>query len=262
MVDSTEEIASEAACLEEQVRRMNAIGCHGMSPSRLVNDMAGNRAGAARAAETFIELRPLLFSIAYRMLGSAAEAEDVVQHAFLRWHRTTTEGAEVDSAKSYLAATVTRLAIDQLRRAKTRRETYVGPWLPDPLVAGTEEDVAEQAEMADSLSMAFLVLLEDLKPVGTGGVPAPRGLRVRLPGDRGDRPEERGELPAGLRPRARADRGGDASVRSVGRGGRRARAAVLRSMRATFLIGLFEQGRAIGARLELARVNGQPGALA
>ena len=133
--------------------------------ARLVNDMAGNRAGAARAAETFIELRPLLFSIAYRMLGSVAEAEDVVQDAFLRWNRATTEGAEVDSAKSYLAATVTRLAIDQLRRAKTRRETYVGPWLPDPLVAGTEEDVAEQAEMADSLSMAFFVLLEGLKPV-------------------------------------------------------------------------------------------------
>ena len=84
--------------------------------------MAGNGPGADRADETFVELRPLLFSIAYRMLGSVAEAEDVVQDAFLRWHRATTEGTEVDSAKSYLATMVTRLAIDHLRRAKTCRQ--------------------------------------------------------------------------------------------------------------------------------------------
>jgi RNA polymerase sigma-70 factor, ECF subfamily len=97
-----------------------------------MSDMTGNGAGVVRADEEFVELRPLLFSIAYRMLGSITEAEDMVQDAFLRWRRAAEEGAEVDSAKSYLAATVTRLAIDHLRRAKARRETYVGPWLPEP----------------------------------------------------------------------------------------------------------------------------------
>jgi RNA polymerase sigma-70 factor, ECF subfamily len=117
------------------------------------------------AGRVHAELRPLLFSIAYRMLGSVAEAEDVVQEAFLRWHRALEGGTEVESAKSYLAAVTTRLAIDHLRAARTRRESYVGPWLPEPLVAEKEADVAQHAEMADSLSMAFLLLLESLSPV-------------------------------------------------------------------------------------------------
>jgi RNA polymerase sigma-70 factor (ECF subfamily) len=117
------------------------------------------------AGEVHTALRPLLFSIAYRMLGSVAEAEDVVQEAFLRWHRALAGGTEVQSPKAYLAAVTTRLAIDQLRAARTRRESYVGPWLPEPLVAETEADVARHAEMADSLSMAFLVLLESLSPL-------------------------------------------------------------------------------------------------
>jgi RNA polymerase sigma-70 factor (ECF subfamily) len=117
------------------------------------------------AGEVHAELRPLLFSIAYRMLGSIAEAEDVVQEAFLRWHRALTGGTEVDSPKAYLATVTTRLAIDQLRASRTRRESYLGPWLPEPLVAGTEVDVARHAEMADSLSMAFLIVLESLSPV-------------------------------------------------------------------------------------------------
>jgi RNA polymerase sigma-70 factor, ECF subfamily len=105
------------------------------------------------------ELRPYLFAIAYRMLGSVAEAEDVVQEAFLRYHEA---GVEPESPKSYLATVTTRLAIDQLRSARSRREVYPGEWLPEPLV---EDEAARHAETADSLSLAFLHLLEKLSPV-------------------------------------------------------------------------------------------------
>jgi RNA polymerase sigma-70 factor (TIGR02957 family) len=111
------------------------------------------------------ELRPLLFSIAYRMLGSVGDAEDVVQEAFLRAERAEAEGVEIASRRAFLTTVATRLAIDQLRSARARRETYVGPWLPEPLLTSTEPDAAEHAEMADSLSMSFLVLLETLSPV-------------------------------------------------------------------------------------------------
>ncbi len=112
----------------------------------------------------YSELRPLMMSIAYRMLGSVAEAEDVVQEAFIRLRQTTGGGTVVASPKAFLATVTTRLAIDQLRSARIRREAYVGPWLPEPLVADSAPDVAEVAEMSDSLSMAFLVLLESLSP--------------------------------------------------------------------------------------------------
>jgi RNA polymerase sigma-70 factor, ECF subfamily len=112
----------------------------------------------------YAELRPLMISIAYRMLGSVSEAEDLVQEAFIRLRRAVDDGTAVESPKAYLATVTTRLAIDQLRSARARRETYVGPWLPEPLVTGTEPDVAELVEMSDSLSMAFLVLLESLSP--------------------------------------------------------------------------------------------------
>jgi RNA polymerase sigma-70 factor (ECF subfamily) len=111
------------------------------------------------------ELRPLLLSIAYRMVGSVAEAEDLVQDAYLRFHRAVEGGEVVESPKAYLSSIVTRLAIDHLRSARVRREQYVGPWLPEPLVTDDAPDPAEQAETADSLSMAFLVLLETLSPV-------------------------------------------------------------------------------------------------
>src|SRR5256714_8033158 len=111
------------------------------------------------------ELRPLMFSIAYRMLGSAAEAEDIVQEAFLRFHRASEEGEEVESPRAWLSAVVTRLSIDHLRSARVRRERYVGTWLPEPLVTSQEPDPAGHAETADSLSLAFLVLLERLSPV-------------------------------------------------------------------------------------------------
>ncbi|HEV8563652.1 MAG TPA: RNA polymerase sigma-70 factor [Actinomycetota bacterium] len=115
--------------------------------------------------ELYEELRPLLFSIAYRMLGSATEAEDVVQEAFLRFHRESQRGVEVESPKAYLSAVTTRISIDQLRSARVRRESYVGTWLPEPLLTDTESDASRHAETADSLSLGFLVLLESLSPV-------------------------------------------------------------------------------------------------
>src|SRR5919198_618492 len=117
------------------------------------------------SAEAHEELRPLLFSIAYRMIGSVAEAEDVVQEAFLRFHQATLAGTEVENPKAYLSSVTTRLAIDHLRSARARRERYVGPWLPEPLITDEESEVERHAETADSLSMAFLLLLERLSPV-------------------------------------------------------------------------------------------------
>jgi RNA polymerase sigma-70 factor (ECF subfamily) len=114
--------------------------------------------------ELFGDLRPLLFSIAYRMLGSVGEAEDSVQEAFIRFHRAREDGERVESPKAWLSTVVTRLSIDQLRSARARREQYVGAWLPEPLLTD-EADASAHAEMADSLSLAFLVLLERLSPV-------------------------------------------------------------------------------------------------
>src|SRR5688572_28751543 len=98
------------------------------------------------------------------MLGSASEAEDVVQEGLLRLHRALEGGERLESPRAYLSTVVTRLAIDQLRSARVRRETYVGEWLPEPLVTDSGADPARQAELADSLSLAFLVLLESLSP--------------------------------------------------------------------------------------------------
>lgn len=110
--------------------------------------------------DDFEEHRSLLLGIAYRMLGTVADAEDVVQESYLRWcNRPDTE---VESAKAYLVAVVVRLCIDELRSARARRVTYMGPWLPEPIVV--DADPAWSAELADSLSMAFLVLLERLSP--------------------------------------------------------------------------------------------------
>jgi len=132
-------------------------------------------------ARLFEELRSVGFAVAYRMLGSVSEAEDIVQEAFLRLHRRLAEGERIDSPRAYLATVVTRLCIDHLRSARARRETYVEA-LPEPLVgepgaaapliagsgaAGIADaggDPASRAEMADSLSLAFLVLLESLSP--------------------------------------------------------------------------------------------------
>lgn len=132
-------------------------------------------------ARLFEELRPVGFAVAYRMLGRVSEAEDIVQEAFLRLHHTLADGERIESPRAYLATVVTRLCIDHLRSARTRRESYVEA-LPEPLVgepgaavalvpargpagvAGAGGDPASHAEMADSLSLAFLVLLESLSP--------------------------------------------------------------------------------------------------
>jgi len=111
------------------------------------------------------ELRPLMFSIAYRMTGSVGDAEDIVQEAVIRTYRAASGGTLVESPKAFVTTTTTRLAIDHLRSARVRRESYVGTWLPEPLVTDPEPGPAERAEMADSLSLAFLVLLESLSPV-------------------------------------------------------------------------------------------------
>jgi RNA polymerase sigma-70 factor (TIGR02957 family) len=111
--------------------------------------------------EEFQALRPLLFSIAYRVLGSVGEAEDAVQETWLRYEATPTEPRSV---KAYLSTTVTRIAIDVLRSARVRREQYVGDWLPEPLLDDPYEDPARAAELADSVSTAALLLLERLSP--------------------------------------------------------------------------------------------------
>ncbi|NUP24090.1 MAG: RNA polymerase sigma-70 factor [Streptomyces sp.] len=112
--------------------------------------------------EEFEELRPLLFAIAYRVLGSVSEAEDAVQESWLRYETSPTRPA---SPKAFLSAVVTRISIDVLRSARVRRETYVGQWLPEPLLSDPYEDPARSAELADSVSMAALLLLERLSPL-------------------------------------------------------------------------------------------------
>jgi RNA polymerase sigma-70 factor, ECF subfamily len=117
-------------------------------------------------SDAYVELRPLVFSIAYRMLASVSEAEDIVQEAFLRYHRTLSEGTQVESPRAFLSTVTTRLSIDHGRSARARRETYVGEWLPEPLLTDpSAPDPARHAEDADSLSMAFLLVLERLSPV-------------------------------------------------------------------------------------------------
>jgi RNA polymerase sigma-70 factor (TIGR02957 family) len=110
------------------------------------------------------ELRPRAFAVAYRMLGSVSEAEDIVQEALLRLHLMLERGERIESPRAYVSTIVTRLCIDQLRSARVRHESYVGEWLPEPLVDDGRSDPADNAELADSLSLAFLVLLESLTP--------------------------------------------------------------------------------------------------
>ena len=123
--------------------------------------------------ESFERLRPLLFAIAYRMLASVSDAEDVLQETYLRWRRAVDDGVEIASLKAYLSTVVTRLTMDHLRSAHVRREEYVGLWLPEPLPTGAPgelglaraADPLARAELADSVSMAFLLVLERLSPI-------------------------------------------------------------------------------------------------
>src|SRR5829696_6872162 len=210
--------------------------------------------------DAYQELRPLLFSIAYRMVGSASEAEDLVQEAYLRFHRAVTGGAEVASPKAYLSAVTTRLAIDHLRSARVRRERYVGDWLPEPLVTGEAADPAAHAETADSLSLAFLVLLERLSPVQRAvfllhevfGYPYAEiaGLvgRSFAAIDQGDTEGLVGMLAT------------DAVLHGDGGGKAPALAGPLHGAEriARFLVGLARRGRVAGIGYAPAEINGHP----
>jgi RNA polymerase sigma-70 factor, ECF subfamily len=250
--------------------------------------------------DAYRELRPLLFSIAYRMVGSVSEAEDVVQEAFLRFHRATRESVEVESPKAYLSTVTTRLAIDHLRSARVRRERYVGAWLPEPLATDPEADAARHAETADSLSMAFLVLLERLSPVeravfllhevfGYGyaeiagvvgksedncrqiAARARRHVEARRPRFEASR-RQREEL--ARRFFAAVEQGdteglvgllaADAVMYGDGGGKAPALASPLHGAQrvARYLLGLARQARVIGVGLRPAEVNGQLGAMA
>lgn len=110
----------------------------------------------------FGEYKPLLFSIAYRMLGTVMDAEDMVQETFIRWQNCNQ--TQIESPKAWLSTVVTRLCINHLKSARVQRETYIGPWLPEPLIAGLSVEPSENAKLSDSLSLAFLVLLESLTP--------------------------------------------------------------------------------------------------
>jgi RNA polymerase sigma-70 factor, ECF subfamily len=250
--------------------------------------------------DAYRELRPLLFSIAYRMVGSVSEAEDLVQEAFLRLHRALADGAEIASPKAYLSAVTTRLAIDHLRSARVRRERYVGAWLPEPLVTGAEADPASHAETADSLSLAFLVLLERLSPLQRAvfllhevfgyGYAEIAGLVGRSEDNcRQIAARARRHVEAG-RPRFESSRRqreelarrffaaveqGDTEglvglladdVVMYGDGGGKAPALATPVHGATrvarFLVGLARRGAAAGIRIRPAEVNGHPGLLA
>ncbi|MBI0381981.1 RNA polymerase sigma-70 factor [Streptomyces albiflaviniger] len=246
--------------------------------------------------EEFEELRPLLFSIAYRILGSVSEAEDAVQETWLRFDGSATRPT---SAKAYLSAMVTRVSIDVLRSARVRREEYVGPWFPEPLLSDPYQDPARAVELADSVSMAALLLLERLSPLERAVfvlrevfafgfdeiataverseaacrqllVRARRHMRDGRPRFAADR-RERQELATrffdalkdgdvgGLRKLLAAD------VRLVGDGGGKApqlaRAVMGAENVARLLGGVFPWLLRIDVSLEPREVNGQPGAI-
>src|SRR5918998_1467329 len=125
---------------------------------------AGARSGMTDRERLLDELRPASFAIAYRMLGSVSEAEDVVQEALLRVHRALDAGERIASPRAFVPTVTPRLAINELRPARARRERYVGEWLPEPIVTDGQDDPARHAETADSLSLAMLTLLESLSP--------------------------------------------------------------------------------------------------
>jgi RNA polymerase sigma-70 factor, ECF subfamily len=246
--------------------------------------------------EEFEDLRPLLFSIAYRILASVSEAEDAVQETWLRYEAASTQPV---SAKAYLSAAVTRISIDVLRSARVRREQYVGEWFPEPLLTDPYEDPGRSAELADSVSMAALLLLERLSPleravfvlrevfgfsfpeiasaVGRSeaacrqlAVRARRHMDAQRPRFEADR-REREKLAAqffdalregdveGLRELLAAD------VQAVGDAGGKApalaRAVVGADKVARVLISIFPRLVSIDVTLERHDVNGQPGAI-
>jgi RNA polymerase sigma-70 factor (ECF subfamily) len=249
----------------------------------------------AQLEHLYRDLRRYSFSIAYRMLGSVAEAEDVVQETFIRLSRARTE--EIESPKAYVATVTTRLAIDTLRSARAQREQYFGPWLPEPLVADESTPDAE-LELADSLAMAFLVVLEKLTPmeravfllhdvfdydyaeisrvVGKSEANC-RQLASRARRhitDAKPRFETSREAREALADRffAAAQDGDMEGLMSLladdatmygdggGKGTASPRPTVGAEKVARFLYAIFERGRRIGGQLERVQVNGQPGA--
>jgi RNA polymerase sigma-70 factor (ECF subfamily) len=248
--------------------------------------------------------RPLLFSIAYGMTGSVGDAEDIVQDAFLGLTRARQAGTTVADPKAYLTTAVTRLGINYLGSARVRRETYVGDWLPEPVVVPAgEPGPAEHAELADSLSMAFLVLLEALTPVERAvfmlrevfGYGYPEVARITgktevncrqifararqhiaaggQARDLAPPPARRAEGEELARRFFEAASGGDLDallgmlapdVVLHGDGGGKAQVvgSLAGRQRVTrLLVSLFRRGRAVGASIRLAWVNGQPGAV-
>lgn len=119
--------------------------------------------GEEQKIEVFKKHRARLFGIAYRMLGTHAEAEDIVQESYIKWHEANEN--EIENAEAWLVTIATRLSIDRLRKASRERETYIGPWLPEPIIASDALSPQEELELASNLSMAFMVLLERLSPV-------------------------------------------------------------------------------------------------
>ena len=249
--------------------------------------------------DSFAPLRPLVFSIAYRMLGSVAEAEDIAQETLLRAHRQAAEGTDVVSPKAYITSIAMRLAIDHLRLARVRRETYVGPWLPEPLLVDESADVARAAELSDSLSMAFLVLLERLAPVeravfllrevfdydyaeiaGVVGksedncrqilTRARRRVAVERPRFEASRAARDALAERFFAAAQEGDLDGlvemlAADAVFTGDGGGKATAFPRpidgRDRVAKLVAGIFRKARAVGVRFEAAQINGQPGAL-
>jgi RNA polymerase sigma-70 factor (ECF subfamily) len=116
-----------------------------------------------KKVEIFKRHRARLFGIAYRMLGTHAESEDILQEAYIKWHQADAE--RIETPEAWLVTVVTRLSIDRLRKASTERETYIGPWLPEPLIVSDAPSPEDEVELASNLSMAFMVLLERLSPV-------------------------------------------------------------------------------------------------
>ena len=247
--------------------------------------------------DLYRDLRAYAFAIAYRMLGSVADAEDVVQEAFVRLGRVNTD--EIENPKAYLATVVTRLAVDALTSARSRREQYVGEWLPEPVVSDPGFQGEDAAETADSLAMAFLVLLERLSPTeraafllrevfGYGYAEIAgivdsseancRQLVVRARRHIG---EARPRFEASRQRRAElADRflaacrsgdmagligmlSGDVAVHADGGGiaSAAARPVVGRDKVARFMLGLLRRGEGLGVVMRVVEVNGQPGAM-
>jgi RNA polymerase sigma-70 factor (TIGR02957 family) len=244
--------------------------------------------------EQHARLRPLVFAVAYGILGSVASAEDIAQEALLRVHRST---GPIDSPPAFAVTVATRLAIDELRSARARREVYVGAWLPEPLLADPQAGPAGQAELADRLSVAFLVMLERLAPVERAVLVLREAFDYDYPQVAaivGKSVENCRQILARARERVRADRprfdvdrarrdalaarffaacrDGDLAglerllvedITLTGDGGGNVPAlaapATGRTRVARFLLGLLRQAARGGYRLAPTTVNGQPG---